>query len=113
MGLVNKKRNEVKATTYDGLYNTIQHRIKPYPISKISVNLITPADVQKFLTQLIDDKYSQATIEKTYNALNNCFKLAVRDGELTKNPMTHVSKPKEDHVVTKKKEIKFFTAEDV
>ena len=69
--------------------------------------------MQNFINLLTDKGYAKATIQKTYNILNNCFTKAVQKGDLLNNPMTGVDLPSEDRVLTKTKKIETLNEEDI
>ena len=109
------KQISVKNTTYDGLEDAIEVRIKPYDIANIQLCNLSTQICQQYINELVscDKKYSLATITKTYNLLNNCLSHAEGVGDIPKNPMTFVNLPSPDNVQTPTKEITFFTKEEV
>ena len=109
------KQISVKNTTYDGLEDAIEVRIKPYDIANIQLCNLSTQICQQYINELVncDKKYSLATITKTYNLLNNCLSHAEGVGDISKNPMTFVNLPSPDNVQTPTKEITFFTKEEV
>ena len=109
------KRLSVKNTTYDGLEDAIEIRIKPYDIANVQLNNLSTQICQQYINDLVNSnkKYSLATITKTYNLLNNCLRHAEGVGDIPKNPMTFVNLPSEENVQTATKEVTFFTKEEV
>ena len=109
------KRLSVKNTTYDGLEDAIEIRIKPYDIANVQLNNLSTQICQQYINDLVNSnkKYSLATITKTYNLLNNCLRHAEGIGDIPKNPMTFVNLPSEENVQTATKEVTFFTKEEV
>jgi len=111
----NFKKFSVKPSTYDGMEDTLNVRLKPYDISSIQMNNLSVDLCQTYINQLTksEKKYSMATIRKAYNLLNACFKHAVGVGDITKNPMQFVQMPSVESVQTKEKEIQYFNEEQV
>lgn len=109
------KRLSVKNTTYDGLEDAIEIRIKPYDIANVQLNNLSTQICQQYINDLVNSnkKYSLATITKTYNLLNNCLRHAEGVGDIPKNPMAFVNLPSEENVQTATKEVTFFTKEEV
>lgn len=109
------KSISVKNTTYDGLEDAIEVRIKPYDIANIQLANLSPNLCQQYINELVNSKkkYSLATITKTYNLLNNCLNYAEGVGDINKNPMTYVKLPSADKVQTPVKETMFFTYDEV
>lgn len=109
------KKISVKNTTYDGLEDAIEVRIKPYDIANVQLNNLSTQICQQYINDLVNSnkKYSLATITKTYNLLNNCLRHAEGVGDIPKNPMTFVNLPSEENVQTATKEVTFFTKEEV
>ena len=109
------KSMSVKSTTYDGLEDAIEVRIKPYDIANVQLVNLSSQLCQQYINELVDSdkKYSLATITKTYNLLNNCLRYAEGVGDINKNPMTYVKLPSADKVQTPTKETVFFTYEEV
>lgn len=107
------KKNSVKATTYNAIEYCIKSRIEPYEIARLQMSQLNPDIFQKYINDLVENKYSRATIAKTYNTINNCLKIAAIKGDIKSNPLLLVSVPSEAKVFTKEKEIEFFTEEDI
>lgn len=109
------KRNEVKDNTFESIEYCLKCRIKPYNISKTQMHNLNADILQKYINELTnsDEKYSYATIKKTYDTINNCLSHATEIGNILKNPMSGVKLPSRDKVQTQEKEIDFFTEEDV
>ena len=110
--LTEYKQNSVKATTYDGMEVALNVRIKPYSIANIQLCNLNTRICQQYINNLTttSQKYSRATIIKTYNLINQCMKHAVQMRDITKNPMEYVKIPAEDIVQTKEVATKFFTS---
>lgn len=107
------KRNSVKATTYNSIEDCINSRIRPYNLAYYQMSQLNSDVMQHYINQLVDNKYSRATIVKTYNTINSCLKFALAKGDIKSNPMLLVTVPSEEKVLTKEKMIEFFTIQDV
>lgn len=107
------KKNSVKATTYNSIEDCIKCRIEPYDIASYQISQLNSDIFQQYINELVSAKYSKATIAKTYNTINNCLKMAVIKGDIKSNPLLLVSIPSEEKVLTKEKDIEFFTEQDV
>lgn len=107
------KKNSVKPTTYNGIQNCMQSRIEPYSVARLQMSQLDSDVFQKYINNLVSDGYSRATIIKTYNTINNCFKMAVIKNDIKFNPLTLVSIPSESQVTTKTKDIECLTEQDV
>ena len=77
----------------------------------IPLNNVTTEKCQEYINELTscNKKYSLATITKTYNLINSCFKYAVGVGDMQRNPMEYVKLPSADKVQTQTKNITVFT----
>lgn len=108
------KRNEVKDNTFESIEYCLKCRIKPYEIAKTQMHNLNADILQKYINELTnsDEKYSYATIKKTYDTINNCLSHACEIGNIIKNPMDGVKLPSKDKVQTQEKEVEFFTEED-
>lgn len=109
------KRHSVKATTYDGMEDSLEIRLKPYNIADIQMCNLSVQLCQEYINNLVecDEHYSLATIRKSYNLLNGAFRYATKAGDIAKNPMEVVELPKEESLATKTKEVQFFTDEQM
>lgn len=105
------KIHSVKQTTYDTLEDSCEIRLKPFSFSMIPLNNVTTEKCQEYINELTscNKKYSLATITKTYNLINSCFKYAVGVGDMQRNPMEYVKLPSADKVQTQIKNITVFT----
>ena len=109
------KRHSIKATTYDGMEDSLEIRLKPYDIADIQMNNLSIQLCQNYINQLVesDKHYSLATIRKSFNLLNAAFKYAVGAGDIARNPMDFVEMPKESVLEKKTKDVQFFTDEQM
>jgi integrase len=118
------KKRTVRDYMDDWLYNTLKLKGKSLDIKELSLrNHVYPYigdmqiaslganDIQRMVNALIDKEYSYSTIKKAYDAVNQCFKLALIKEEIHKNPCLGVVLPKN----TKKKAeaIRFFNDAEI
>lgn len=109
----NYKKLSVKPSTYDGLEDSLNVRLKPFDIANVQMCNLSVGLCQTYINELTqsEKKYSIATIRKSYNLLNACFKHAVGVGDIEKNPMEFVNMPSPNAVQTKEKDIQYFSEE--
>ena len=104
-----EKKYYVKAKTYDGLEDSLEKRLKPYDIANIQMKHLSHLHCQNYINQLVEspENYTIATIRKSYSLLNQAFKDAVENKDLTKNPMKSVKLPVEEALGKKPKKSLF------
>lgn len=107
--LVNTKRLSIKPTSYDRLETTCKTKIFP-ELGFYQISAISPEDVQSFINK-IGTEYSYSTTKKCYEALNACFKFAVKREYIRRNPADGIAIPKVNQ--KPQSEIKFFTNEQI
>ena len=103
---------EVESSTYLRNEQTINYHIKDsslYNAQMINVDF----ELCQSLINKLSEKYSRSTISKVYVILNMCFNHALTKGHIGENPMMKVKMPKESSLVTKKKEAKWLSSNDV
>lgn len=104
------KKIELKPTSYDRLYRTVTKNVIPY------LGHIPMCEVE--LQQLLDffefvyGTYSLSTSKKIYEAVNACFKFAQYIGDVSKNPMLPIKKPKKNNF-SPSKEKSILTPEEI
>ena len=103
---------EVESSTYLRNEQTINYHIKDsslYNTQMINIDF----ELCQTLINKLSEKYSRSTISKVYVILNMCFNHALTKGHIGENPMMKVKMPKESSLVTKKKEAKWLSSNDV
>ena len=103
---------EVESSTYLRNEQTINYHIKDsslYNAQMVNVDF----ELCQSLINKLSEKYSRSTISKVYVILNMCFNHALAKGHIGENPMMKVKMPKESSLVTKKKEAKWLSSNDV
>ena len=92
--IFNHKKVEVSDNTFGEYETAYRLRILPYNISNKRVNQITLNDLQMYFNEL-QEKFSTNTIKKAYIQIHSCFKFAIIQGILNKNPCLGVTLQKE------------------
>lgn len=103
---------EVESSTYLRNEQTINYHIKDSSLYNAQMVNIDFELCQDLINKL-SEKYSRSTISKVYVILNMCFNHALTKGHIGENPMLKVKMPKESSLVTKKKEAKWLSSNDV
>lgn len=103
---------EVESSTYLRNEQTINYHIKDSSLYNAQMVNIDFGLCQDLINKL-SEKYSRSTISKVYVILNMCFNHALNKGHIGENPMMKVKMPKESSLVTKKKEAKWLSSNDV
>ena len=88
-----EETNQISEGQYGRILNTIK-KIKNSPIGNKNINTITSDEIQLFLNSFKD--FSNSTIEKIHQQLNQGFKIALNKGYIMQNPMIDVIRPKSD-----------------
>jgi len=90
----------LKPASYDRQENSIHHQIIPY-FGQYQIHSVVPSDVKELMNRLQYERgYSYSTVKKAYDTLNECFRQAVEDGILEKNPCNKKNKPKESDFIS-------------
>ena len=95
-----KETNQISPAQYGRTLITIQDLGKT-SLGNKNIDEINSDELQEYLNSL-KNRLSNSTIKKSYQQLNQAFKLAMNKGYITQNPMTNVIKPnsnKEDKIV--------------
>ena len=103
---------EVESSTYLRNEQTINYHIKDSSLYNAQMANVDFELCQSLINKL-SEKYSRSTISKVYVILNMCFNHALAKGHIGENPMIKVKMPKESSLVTKKKEAKWLSSNDV
>lgn len=101
---------KLKPSSYDRMESTINTHIIPC-LGKFKIDKITRTDIQLFINQLYEQQgLSYSSIKKVYVALNACYKYALLDSIIVKNPCEGVILPP---IVERTKAINIFTLEEL
>ena len=109
--LDNIMKPSIASKTYDGYEDAII-RIRKFSISDYELQSLNQDIIQKFMLQLAE-KYSYATIRKTFNVLNGALKYAVSNKDLSEMPYSTIKLPSESNVAVKKKEAAFLQPDEM
>lgn len=91
--------NQIAQAQYGRTLHSIR-KLKKSAIGNKNIDTITTEEIQAYLNSLKD--LSNSMIDKSYQQLNQAFKIAMNKGYIVQNPMLDVIKPKsnkEDKVV--------------
>lgn len=100
--------NTLKPKSYAIKEYIIKQQIAPR-IGLLQVNSITALDIQQMINNMVKENLSYSTIKKSYDALNQRFKLAIKQEQVNKNPTLGVELPKQK--IKKNSEIQCFSEE--
>lgn len=85
--------HKLKPSSYDRLESTVVNHIFPH-LGNMKVDKVTRNHVQVLINQLYSEKnLSYSSIKKVYVALNACYKHALTDGTVLRNPCIGISLP--------------------
>lgn len=85
--------HKLKPSSYDRLESTVVNHVFPR-IGNMKVDKVTRNHVQGLVNQLYSEKnLSYSSIKKVYVALNACYKHALIDGTVLRNPCVGISLP--------------------
>ena len=99
--------NREKTTVY-GYLNMVKNHIIP-ALGEIPIQKLTPQQVQKYYTMLMNEKKLSAnSVKKHHNFLKTALKLAVQQDIILRNPIERVEPPR-----SKKKDIEFYSKENL
>lgn len=104
------KKIELKPTSYDRLYRTVTKNVIPY-LGHIPMCEIELQQLLDFF-EFVYGTYSLSTSKKIYEAVNACFKFAQYIGDVSKNPMLPIKKPKKNNF-SPSKEKSILTPEEI
>jgi integrase len=94
------KRTELKPSSYDRLEVTVKQHIIPR-CGAVQMHALTAADIQDHLNDMQAESYSYSTIKKVYDAYNACFKKAVIEGDVHRNPCATARLPRKETIESK------------
>ena len=85
--------HKLKPSSYDRLESTVVNHIFPH-LGNMKVDKVTRNHVQGLINQLYSEKnLSYSSIKKVYVALNACYKHALIEGTVLRNPCDGISLP--------------------
>ena len=107
-----KNKKGISPKTYEDYEFIIDEHIKPLSIGKRPVISLTPQMFEKYLDELAD-KYSRATIYKTWAVIRQIVKFGVGNKEIPENILLNIKLPTEDEVKSKKRKREFVDLDDM
>ena len=85
--------HKLKPSSYDRLESTVVNHIFPH-LGNMKVDKVTRNHIQGLINQLYSEKnLSYSSIKKVYVALNACYKHALIEGAVLRNPCVGISLP--------------------
>lgn len=84
--------NELKPKSIDRREDTIRNQIEKYPIGKMQIQAVNPADVEDHISTLIKKNLSVSTIKKSLDVMNAAYEWAVLRTEIDYNPVAQIKK---------------------
>lgn len=106
--LENILTNTLKPKSYAIKEYIIKQQIVPR-IGLLQIHSIVASDIQQMINDMVKEDLSYSTIKKTYDTLNQRFKLAINQEQVNKNPTLGVILPKQKN--KKNSEIQYFSEE--
>ena len=107
-----KQKKRITEKTRQDYERLIDLHIKPYSIGFRPINSLTSQMCSKYLEELSSD-YALATIKRTWAVVVQVIRHGMESKEIPIFPINNIVKPTEDTVVSKKKEVKFISEEDM
>lgn len=107
-----KQKQRISEKTREDYEREIDLHIKPYSIGYKPINSITSKMCSKYLDEL-SNKYAIATIHRAWAVVVQVLRYGMELYEIPEFPIKNVIKPTEDTVVSKKKEVKFISEDDM
>ena len=100
----------LKPSSYDRLESTVVNHIYPH-IGGLKIDRVTRDQVQTLINQLYQkEKLSYSSVKKVYVALNACYKHALIEGVVSRNPCVGVTLPSPKE---RTKEIQAMTEDEI
>ena len=110
MWLQEYQYNKLKPLSYDRLESTVTNHVFPN-IGGLKIDKVTRDQIQALINQLYKkEKLSYSSVKKVYVALNSCYKHALIDGAVIRNPCLGIVLPSQSE---RTKQVSALSAEDV
>ena len=109
MWLKEFKYNKLKPLSYDRLESTVNNHIIPN-LGGIKIDKVTRERIQVLINKLYHKGLSYSSIKKVYVALNSCYKYAMIDDVVLKNPCLGIVLPSQTETT---RQITAFTDSEV
>lgn len=108
---LNQKDN-ITPKAYDDYETAIKKRVEGYSIADRPIISLTPQMFTQYFKELAD-KYSKATIDKTWVVLRQVLNYGMENKMIPTFPLKNIQRPKEDDVKVKKKDTEFIDENDM
>ena len=86
------QNKELKPKSIDRREDTIRNQIGKYPLGRMQIQAVTPADIDNHINTLIATDLSVSTIKKSLDVLNAAYEWAVVRAELGFNPVLQIKR---------------------
>lgn len=86
------QNKELKPKSIDRREDTIRNQIGKYPLGRMQIQAVTPADIDNHINTLIATDLSVSTIKKSLDVLNAAYEWAVIRAELGFNPVLQIKR---------------------
>lgn len=110
--LENKKKLQLKPTSYDRLCSTVSNHIIPKLGNRVIAEINSDMIQSELITPIYKSGLSQSSVRKVYQALNNFFEQLIIEDKLVKNPLKGVVLPSESSF-SKTKVIRALSLEEI
>lgn len=103
---------QLEARSYDDYEDIINSRISKYDIADMQLTAINTDHWRLFLKELAE-KYSLATIQKTWNVCRQVVNYAEEEDKIPPGTIKNIKMPKGSKVAVQKKEVPFVSESDM
>jgi len=110
-------KSVLKPAAYDRQEETIKYQVLPF-LGRLQIHSVVASDVKDLINWLQNERgYAYSTVKKAYDACNECFRQAVSDGAIAKNPCNKYNMPREadfiDLSADEDDEVRFFSDDEI
>lgn len=110
-------KSALKPAAYDRQEETIKYQVTPF-LGRLQIHSVVASDIKDLMNWLQHErKYAYSTVKKAYDACNECFRQAVEDGALAKNPCNKYNMPKKadfiDLSVSEEDDVRFLNDDEI
>lgn len=107
------KTNPLSRRTMDETIHVFDSRIKGTCIENVQFGQLTQNLCERYIDELIEKKYSKASIDKALMLIRQCLKYAYNNDKIDEDVIKYFNSPSEKVVQTKKKEVAILSADDM
>lgn len=105
------KKTRCRATTWEMYQGLLKNHFED--LNRRSINLITTATIEKFITARQSQDMALATLRKIMVTLNQVMKYSVRHRLVDFNPVTDAERPKGTGIIDESKDMSILTPEQI